>query len=81
MPDCPGEASPAWITNASIGWRIKGMRLSVGVDNALDEYPDEVNASCSGLLNDVLGWGVRYNPDVPYGLSGRIFWTRVDARF
>ena len=44
---CPGEISPAWITNVSAGWRIKGVRLSVGVDNALDEYPDEVSSSCS----------------------------------
>ena len=80
-PGCPGEVDPAWITNASVGWRIKGVRLSVGVDNALDEYPNEVSSSCSELLNDTLGWGVRYNPDGPYGLSGRIFWTRVDARF
>ena len=80
-PGCPGEVDPAWITNASVGWRIKGMRLSVGVDNAFDEYPNEVSSACSELLNDTLGWGVRYNPDVPYGLSGRIFWTRVDARF
>ena len=79
--DCPGEASAAWITNVSAGWRIRSVRLSVGVDNAFDAYPDEVNASCSELLNDTLGWGVRYNPDVPYGLSGRIFWTRVDTRF
>ena len=80
-PDCPGEVDPAWITNASVGWRIKGVRLSVGVDNAFDEYPNEVSSSCSELLNDTLGWGVRYNPDGPYGLSGRIFWTRLDARF
>ena len=79
--DCPGEASAAWITNASAGWRINSVRLTVGVDNAFDAYPDEVNSSCSELLNDTLGWGVRYNPDVPYGLSGRIFWTRVDAHF
>ena len=79
--DCPGEASAAWITNVSAGWRFRGVRVSVGVDNALDAYPDEVNASCSELLNDTLGWGVRYNPDVPYGLSGRILWTRVDASF
>lgn len=81
FPDCPGEISPAWITNVSAGWRVKGVRLTVGVDNALDEYPDEVSSSCSEGLNDILGWGVRYNPDVSYGLSGRIFWTRVDARF
>ena len=79
--DCPGEASDAWITNVSAGWRFRGVRVSVGVDNALDAYPDEVNASCSELLNDTLGWGVRYNPDVPYGLSGRILWTHVDASF
>ena len=79
--DCPGEASAAWITNISAGWRIKSVRLSAGVDNAFDAYPDEINSSCSELLNDTLGWGVRYNPDVPYGLSGRIFWTRVDTRF
>ena len=82
MADCPGEASAAWITNISAGWRVKGVRLSVGVDNAFDEYPDEVSSdACSDLLNNTLGWGVRYNPDVPYGLSGRIFWTRLDARF
>ena len=92
-PDCPGEASAAWITNASAGWRFKGVRLSVGVDNLLDEYPDTLSKeagsggifhpdnSCFDDFNEGLGWGQPYNPDVPYGLSGRIFWTRVDARF
>ena len=80
-PDCPGEISPAWVTNASAGWRLGGVRLSVGIDNALDEYPDAVNPSCSELLNNVLGWGIQYSGDAAYGLSGRIFWTRVDARF
>ena len=92
-PDCPGEISPAWITNVSAGWRIKGVRLSVGVDNAFDEYPDEISdkagsggifaqdSSCFYDLNAGLGWGTRYNPDVSYGISGRIFWTRIDARF
>lgn len=98
-PDCPGEASAAWITNVSAGWRFKGVRLSIGVDNAFDEYPDTVSKeigtgdvtrnsdtgiatrSCFDDLNDVLGWGQKHNPDVPYGLSGRIFWTRLDARF
>ena len=80
-PECPGEISPAWVTNASAGWRLGSVRLSVGIDNALDEYPDTVSASCSELLNDVLGWGIRYSGDAAYGLSGRIFWTRVDARF
>ena len=79
--DCPGEVGPAWITDASAGWLIKGVRFSVGVDNAFDTYPDPVPSACSELLNDTLGWGIRYNPDVPYGLSGRIFWTRVDTRF
>ena len=79
--DCPGEASAAWITNVSAGWRIQDVRVSVGVDNAFDAYPEEIGSSCSELLNDTLGWGLRYNPDVPYGLTGRIFWTRVDARF
>ena len=91
---CPGEASAAWITNVSAGWRIGGVRLSVGVDNLLDEYPDEVSKeagsyifnrdpadSCFDDLNEFLAWGQKYNPDVPYGLSGRIFWTRLDARF
>lgn len=80
-PDCPGEISPAWVTNASAGWRLGSVRLSVGVDNALEEYPDEVSTSCSELLNGVLGWGIRYSGDAAYGLSGRIFWTRLDARF
>ena len=79
--DCPGEVSAAWITDAAAGWSIKGVRVSVGIDNAFDVYPDAVPSACSELLNDTLGWGIRYNPDVPYGLSGRIFWTRVDTRF
>ena len=80
-PDCSGEISPAWVTNASAGWRLGSVRLSVVIDNALDEFSDTVSASCSELLNIVLGWGIRYSGDAAYGLSGRIFWTRVDARF
>ncbi|MDE0712259.1 MAG: TonB-dependent receptor [Rhodospirillales bacterium] len=81
-PNCPGEISAAWIADASVRWRLAdGMRLTVGVDNLLDRYPDQVNQDCSDLLNGVLGWGILYNPDATYGLSGRIWYTRLDATF
>ena len=81
-PTCPGEISPAWITDASARWRLaSGVRLTVGVDNLLDQYPDKIGDSCSDLLNGVLGWGISYNPDATYGLSGRIWYTRIDATF
>ncbi|MYE18331.1 MAG: TonB-dependent receptor [Rhodospirillales bacterium] len=81
-PNCPGEISPAWIADASVRWLLAdGMRLTVGVDNLLDQYPDQVNQECSDLLNGVLGWGILYNPDATYGLSGRIWYTRLDATF
>lgn len=80
-PECPGEVSPAWIGDASAGWSVGGLQFTVGVDNLLDRYPDEVSESCADLLSGVLGWGIRYNPDTTYGLSGRIWYARLDARF
>ena len=81
-PTCPGEISPAWIADASVRWRLaSGVRLTVGVDNLLDQYPDEISNSCSETLNNALGWGMLYNPDATYGLSGRIWYTRIDATF
>ncbi len=81
-PDCPGEISPAWIADASVGFRIgNGVQVTLGVNNLLDEYPDGVSESCSGILNGILGWGIPYNPDASYGLSGRIWYTRFDATF
>ena len=80
--DCPGEISSAWIADASVRWPLGGgMRLTVGVDNLLDEYPDQIDQACSDLLNGVLGWGILYNPDTSYGLSGRIWYTRLNATF
>ena len=81
-PDCPGEISPAWIADVSAGLNMgRGIQLTFGVNNLLDEYPDEVTASCSNILNGVLGWGIRYNPDATYGISGRIWYTRLKATF
>ena len=81
-PTCPGEISPAWIADASVRWQLaSGIGLTVGVDNLLDQYPDQVKDDCSELLNGVLGWGILYNPDATYGLSGRIWYTRLDATF
>ena len=81
-PDCPGEISPGWIADASAGFNIgHGAQITFGVSNLLDEYPDEISESCSGILNAFLGWGVLYNPDASYGLSGRIWYTRLNASF
>ncbi len=81
-PECPGEISPAWITDASVGFRVgDDVRITVGASNLLDEYPDEVGTACKETLNATLGWGIRYNPDTSYGLSGRIWYTRLDIAF
>ncbi len=80
---CPGEISPAWIADASVGFRLRdGVRFTLGASNLLDEYPDEIqDKDCADLLNATLGWGVRYNPDTSYGLSGRIWYSRLDVTF
>lgn len=78
---CPGEISPGWIANAEVGWRVGRVRFAAGADNLLDEYPDPVSETCSVLMNNFLGWGIRYNPDTSYGLSGRIWYLRLDAKF
>ncbi len=82
-PDCPGfqDISAAWIGDAAVGWRFGTLRLLVGVDNVFDQYPDEVSEACSGLLNGVLGWGLRYNMDASYGLAGRVWHARLEAKF
>ena len=79
--DCPGEISSARIAGFEAGWRVGGVRIALGADNLLDEYPNNVSEDCSGTLNDLLGWGIRYSPDTSYGLSGRIFYTRLDMTF
>lgn len=75
------EISSAWIMEAEVGWRIGNFRLAVGADNLLDKYPHEIDEACQGILNGVLGWGLRYNPDTSYGLAGRIWYTRLSATF
>ena len=81
-PSCPGEISPAWIASAEVGWRLGRLRLAAGADNLLDEYPDPVSdAICSLIMNNYLGWGIRYSPDTSYGVSGRIWYLRLDATF
>ena len=79
---CPGEISPAWIADVSAGWKVSGVQITVGVDNLLDRYPNRIgDASCLNLLNGVLGWGILYNPDSSYGLSGRTWYTRIGTTF
>ena len=80
-PTCPGEISSAWITSLEAGWRFGRLRVAVGADNLLDEYPDPVSEDCSHVLNNVLGWGIKYSPDTSYGLSGRLWYMRLDATF
>ncbi|MCE2392874.1 MAG: TonB-dependent receptor [Proteobacteria bacterium] len=54
-----------------------GLRLTLGVDNVFDELPDELD----GHTLDAL-WGIRYPIDAPpYGLAGRLFYTRLSYRF
>ena len=89
--ECPGAISSAWITDVSAGWAFDGVRVTVGVDNLLDQYPDQISQSapfphpdfptCLEFFNRLLGWGVRYNPDSSYGLSGRTWYTRIGTSF
>ena len=80
-PVCPGPVKGEWIGGLSFGIRIGDMRLRAGVDNLLDTFPDRVDGACHAFLNEVLGWGVRWSGDTPWGLAGRVFWTRVVAGF
>ena len=63
------------------------LSVAVGMNNALDVYPDEndLTASRSGTIKDIVdspdGVFVYYNSAAPWGINGAYFYTEVSYRF
>ncbi len=78
--DC-GPIDSAWLTDVGAGYTFGKLRLSAGLDNLFNNYPNRINQACADVLNSFLGWGFRYNPDASYGSNGRLWSIRLDATF
>ena len=58
-------------------FRVGALRAALGINNLLDELPNELaKTHLSNLL-----WGIAYPVDTPFGLAGRVAYLRVSVGF
>ena len=63
--------SPKWVGDLSLGYKLGTWDFSVGADNILDEYPDEV------IFANSTGGQLPYSGSSPFGFNGAFYWARV----
>ncbi len=65
--------SPKWISDLSVGWRTPWkVKLTVGVDNVFDTYPDQ---SIAGTDNSGI---FPFTGISPFGYNGRFIYSRLN---
>lgn len=75
-----------WITDASLAWKVRGITLTLGVNNVFDVYPDRNMASTAATV--AAGTNGSDNAGIfpyafisPFGYSGRTWFARAETRF
>jgi iron complex outermembrane receptor protein len=76
--------SPQWITDVAGSYTLlRGLRLSVGVDNLADIYPDRNNNPGNYITESTGGnanFGIfPYSGITPFGFNGRFVYVRMSA--
>jgi iron complex outermembrane receptor protein len=76
--------SPRWITDVAGSYTLlRGLRLSVGVDNLADIYPDRNNNPGNYITESTGGnanFGIfPYSGITPFGFNGRFVYVRMSA--
>lgn|GEM_PF-3547151 len=80
--DVIGQFGSKVLTDLDLGWRLSDrITLSLGANNLLDVYPDEVIRSTPQRLGADAGGVFRYSEFNPFPYSGAFYYTRVAVRF
>ncbi len=66
--------SKKWVSDLEFAYRLPKVTLGVGVQNLMDNYPEQVHAR----LNPQ---GVRYPGTNTFGINGRFVYARASLRF
>jgi iron complex outermembrane receptor protein len=75
---------PAWITDLELAYQLnRAWTVSIGANNLLNKYPDQVNATLlaerrANLDNGAVGI---YPSFSPFGINGGYYYARVGAKF
>ena len=67
--------SPQWITDASVGYRLRGLALTLGANNLLDTYPDTLITA-----NQTRGIYL-FSGQSPGGFNGRFVYLNATLDF
>jgi len=77
--------APAWVTDLDVAFSVSGLKLSLGVENLFDSYPD---AAPTGVRPAEMGGNYTLNNYVlpfsgftPFGFSGRFIYGRASYQF
>ncbi|MCU6455500.1 TonB-dependent receptor [Sphingomonas sp. A2-49] len=76
---------PKWITDFSLSYELRGVQLTLGVDNAFDVYPDRRPfglrpASVGGSYPATYQF-LPYSGFSPFGFNGRFLYARAAVNF
>ena len=73
---------PAVLLDIEARWDVtEKIRLAVGADNVLDEYPDPFTVGLNGTANLNSTGNTPFSNYTPYGYSGRFVYGRLSVNF
>ena len=73
---------PAVLLDIEARWDItEKVRVAVGADNVLDEYPDAFTVGLDGTANLNSTGNTPFSNYTPYGYSGRFVYGRLTVDF
>ena len=77
--------SSKWVTDFSLSYEVRGVQLTVGVDNAFDTYPDRrpfgLRPAAVGGVYPATYQFLPYSNFSPFGFNGRFLYGRVAVNF
>jgi iron complex outermembrane receptor protein len=73
---------PAVVLDIEGRWDVtEKVRVAVGADNVLDEYPDPYTVGLDGTVNLNSTGNTPFSSYTPYGFSGRFIYGRLTVKF
>ena len=90
-PPVDDTFGPDWVLDLALSYRLDKFTFTLGAENLLDQYPDEVttqlatdsNGFVTSLPGDNSNTGLLPYPrdSAPYGFNGRFMYARVNYRW
>ncbi|HEY0505023.1 MAG TPA: TonB-dependent receptor [Lysobacter sp.] len=90
-PPVDDTFGPDWVLDLALSYRLDKFTFTLGAENVLDQYPDEVttllatdsNGFVTSLPGDNSNTGILPYPrdSAPYGFNGRFMYARVNYRW